>query len=409
MADDQRHGRIFGVLFIITFLTSIPAYLIFESVLDDPWVIGGTGGWAGSLRDPARVLPRPLERRDGCRSLSDRGGKTKRSRSATSRLESSSPFITVGIITRARPRDHARGRFRHGRYRGLAGRPQGTGRSCGPRAHRSVRERLVSVIMYRSRLVPRRMAWLGLIGGPILFFSNLGVLFDWWEMSACVLVLPEAVGSCSSASTARSLASARLADRPTELARQRDSRMSTGSTPTPADRATNLPLSWQRLLALSGVAFAVLFIIGWFASGGDAPDYGASDQAWTDWADDNQWKSRIGAVAMLLAGFVFLHFAGMIEASSEGRSLRLEGLAARTDCLRRSRNGHDRNGYRHRHHRFVELRRCEREPGHHEGGRECVGRSILGFGDGVCSLPRGCGTPRRFARVSSLGGLGLWR
>src|SRR5687768_1784888 len=33
MADDQRHGRIFGILFIITFLTSIPAYLIFESVL----------------------------------------------------------------------------------------------------------------------------------------------------------------------------------------------------------------------------------------------------------------------------------------------------------------------------------------------------------------------------------------
>ena len=25
---------------------------------------------------------------------------------------------------------------------------------------------------------------------------------------------------------------------------------------------------------------------------------------------DNQWKSRIGAFAMLLAGFVFLHFAG---------------------------------------------------------------------------------------------------
>ena len=74
-----------------------------------------------------------------------------------------------------------------------------------------------------------------------------------------------------------------------------------------------LPGTWQRLLALSGVAFAVLFLIGWFASGGDAPDYGASDRAWTDWADDNQWKSRIGAFAMLLAGFVFLHFAGMIR------------------------------------------------------------------------------------------------
>ena len=74
-----------------------------------------------------------------------------------------------------------------------------------------------------------------------------------------------------------------------------------------------LPVSWQRLLALSGVAFAVLFLIGWFASGGDAPDYGATDQAWTNWADDNQWKSRVGAFAMLLAGFVFLHFAGTIR------------------------------------------------------------------------------------------------
>jgi hypothetical protein len=57
----------------------------------------------------------------------------------------------------------------------------------------------------------------------------------------------------------------------------------------------------------------VLFVVGWFASGGDAPDYGASDQAWTNWADDNQWKSRVGAFAMLLAGFAFLHFAGMIR------------------------------------------------------------------------------------------------
>ena len=67
-----------------------------------------------------------------------------------------------------------------------------------------------------------------------------------------------------------------------------------------------LRASWQRLLALSGVAFAVLFVIGWFASGGDAPDYGASDEAWTNWADENQWKSRIGAFAMLLAGFLAL-------------------------------------------------------------------------------------------------------
>src|SRR5688572_23437139 len=88
-----------------------------------------------------------------------------------------------------------------------------------------------------------------------------------------------------------------------------------------------LPGTWQRLLALSGVAFAVLFVIGWFASGGDAPDYGASDQAWTNWADDNQWKSRIGAFAMLLAGFVFLHFAGMIRSVLGSAETRVGGSA----------------------------------------------------------------------------------
>jgi hypothetical protein len=73
------------------------------------------------------------------------------------------------------------------------------------------------------------------------------------------------------------------------------------------------PQRTSRSLALSGVVFAVLFLIGWFVSGGDAPDYGAPDQDWTNWADDNQWRSRVGAFAMLLAGFVFLHFAARVR------------------------------------------------------------------------------------------------
>ena len=87
------------------------------------------------------------------------------------------------------------------------------------------------------------------------------------------------------------------------------------------------PGSWQRLLALSGVAFAVLFVVGWFASGGDAPDYGASDQDWVNWADDNQWKSRIGAFAMLLAGFVFLHFAATIRTALGSAETNVRGVA----------------------------------------------------------------------------------
>ncbi len=36
MGDDQRHGRIFGLLFIATFITSIPALALYQPVLDDP-------------------------------------------------------------------------------------------------------------------------------------------------------------------------------------------------------------------------------------------------------------------------------------------------------------------------------------------------------------------------------------
>ncbi len=75
-----------------------------------------------------------------------------------------------------------------------------------------------------------------------------------------------------------------------------------------------LPQSWQRLLALSGVAFGLLLLFGWFLSGGNTPDYTATDEAWTTWAADNRLGSGIGAFLMLLAGFALLHFAGTIRA-----------------------------------------------------------------------------------------------
>src|SRR5918992_1915138 len=74
-----------------------------------------------------------------------------------------------------------------------------------------------------------------------------------------------------------------------------------------------LPPAGQRLLALSGVAFAVLLVFGWFLSGGDTPDYTATDQEWTDWADDNRSNSGIAAFLVLLAGFALLFFAATIR------------------------------------------------------------------------------------------------
>jgi succinate dehydrogenase/fumarate reductase cytochrome b subunit len=83
--------------------------------------------------------------------------------------------------------------------------------------------------------------------------------------------------------------------------------------PTSDGSADALPTSWQRLLALSGIAFAVLLVVGFFLSGSDTPDYTAADQEWTNWAENNELRSRIGAFLTLIAGFVFLHFAGTIR------------------------------------------------------------------------------------------------
>ena len=53
---------------------------------------------------------------------------------------------------------------------------------------------ILGYLMYRSGLVPRAMAMLGIIGGPLILFSFLGVLFDWWDAGTAVpaiTVIPE--------------------------------------------------------------------------------------------------------------------------------------------------------------------------------------------------------------------------
>jgi hypothetical protein len=77
-----------------------------------------------------------------------------------------------------------------------------------------------------------------------------------------------------------------------------------------------------RLLALAGIAFVPLFLIGWFASNGLTPDYTAADQEWVNWAVDNQTQARISGFAMLLAAFFFVYFMSGIRAmllSAESR------------------------------------------------------------------------------------------
>jgi hypothetical protein len=70
----------------------------------------------------------------------------------------------------------------------------------------------------------------------------------------------------------------------------------------------------------------VLLGFGWFLSGGDAPDYPATDEDCTDWADDNRLRSGIGAFLILLAGIAFLHFAATIR-SVLGGAETLNGIS----------------------------------------------------------------------------------
>ena len=53
---------------------------------------------------------------------------------------------------------------------------------------------ILGYLMYSSRLVPRGMAWLGLIGGPLIILSGIGTLFDLWDAGTTVpaiTVIPE--------------------------------------------------------------------------------------------------------------------------------------------------------------------------------------------------------------------------
>jgi hypothetical protein len=59
---------------------------------------------------------------------------------------------------------------------------------------------LLGYLMYRTGLVPRRMALIGVIGGPLCFASGLGVLFGLYDDVSGVkllLTLPEIVWEAS--------------------------------------------------------------------------------------------------------------------------------------------------------------------------------------------------------------------
>ena len=198
METDQRDARIFGILFILTFLTSIPASFLFDSVLEDPagYITGGGDHnqiYLAVLLEFALILANvgtavvlyPIARRQntalaigyvaariiecvfigagiifvlGIVSLSQDSPDAADLALSLGSLKEWTELFGPGLIV-----------------------PFGNGLILG-------------YLMYKSGLVPRPMTWFGLIGGPILLIGNIVTLVDGWAEGSALpglLVAPE--------------------------------------------------------------------------------------------------------------------------------------------------------------------------------------------------------------------------
>jgi hypothetical protein len=183
MSLDQKRARWFGVLYLLTFVTSIPALALYETVLRHPVSYIAGGGHdnqvlLGALLELLLIIANigtavvifPIVRR-----LSEELALGY----VTARLVESM-FILVGIVAMLGI---------------ITLRNQVAGPSEGTVAYTLAAIKdwtfllgpgwvvgwgnglILGYLMYRSGLVPRRAAWLGLVGGPLIIVSGTAVLF----------------------------------------------------------------------------------------------------------------------------------------------------------------------------------------------------------------------------------------
>jgi Domain of unknown function (DUF4386) len=200
--NPQKIARAFGVLYLITFLTSIPAFFFYAPVLDDPrFILGGGGDTSvafGALLElllivaniGTAVVPYPIFRRQN--EILALGYVTARIVECT--------FILVGILSLLTVVA-----LRQGAAAGADAASLITAGKALVALHVWTRELgpgfvvgignglILGYLMYRSALVPRPMAWLGLVGGPLIIVTGVAVLLGVLEEGGVwqVAVIPE--------------------------------------------------------------------------------------------------------------------------------------------------------------------------------------------------------------------------
>ena len=198
----QTIARIFGALFLLTFVTSIGALLCFQPVLDDPAGYVANGGsdnriFLGALLEllliitgigTAVVIYPILRRQNHVLAL---GYVTARIVECT--------FILAGIlavlsIVTLSQQDaggeegaiaYMLAAFKDWTFILGPGFIVGWGNGL-----------ILGYLMYASGLVPRSLPWLGLVGGPLIIISGVATMFDgghpheWYQGIATI---PEAI------------------------------------------------------------------------------------------------------------------------------------------------------------------------------------------------------------------------
>jgi hypothetical protein len=204
--NPQRIARVTGVLFVITYITSIPAFFLYGPLLDDPrYLLGGgaadNGASLGALLElilivanigTTVVLYPVVKRVSEILALGFVAARVMES-----------VFIAVGLLSVLS--------LMTLRQEAAAGADAGSllavGQSLaavqswtfllGPGFVVGVGNGLIlGYLMYRSGLVPRRLALLGLIAGPVLLARFVGILFGVFEPGSVLgglMVVPEFV------------------------------------------------------------------------------------------------------------------------------------------------------------------------------------------------------------------------
>jgi hypothetical protein len=201
---DQKRARWFGVLYLITFATSIPALWLYQPVLDDP-----VGYIAGAGHDKRVLLGAFLELLLIIANIGTavvivpimrRRYEDLAIGYVTARIFECA-FILVGILAvlgiitlRNQVAGAAEGTVAYTLaaikdWTFLLGPGWVVGWGNGL---------ILGYLMYRTQLVPRPWPWLGLIGGPLLIITGTAILFggnhpsDTLRSLQAIATIPEA-------------------------------------------------------------------------------------------------------------------------------------------------------------------------------------------------------------------------